>query len=302
MNASIQRLAALGGLIGGGLWACYGGSAADIEGGPGGSQGPGTSQTAEPNDPAPGDQGGGGGGGAGDGLPCDVDRVLAKSCRSCHGVQAGLSPLSTYADLTGPAKVDPQKKVAEVVIARMKNASSPMPPTGLLPASDVAPFEAWLAAGLPKGSCGADASVTDATDPYDTPVQCTSKRTWSGGESSTMAPGEACISCHKQRGGPSFYVAGTVYPTAHEPNDCNGVNGGVQVVITDANNKVTTLTVNSAGNFYASTRTAMAFPVHAKVTSSSGTRVMSGAITTGDCNSCHTVTGANNAPGRIMAP
>jgi predicted CXXCH cytochrome family protein len=29
---------------------------------------------------------------------------------------------------------------------------------------------------------------------------------------------------------------------------------------------------------------------------------MSGAVTAGDCNSCHTEQGANGAPGRIMAP
>jgi uncharacterized membrane protein len=37
-----------------------------------------------------------------------------------------------------------------------------------------------------------------------------------------MHPGGACITCHTIKGGPAFKVAGTVFPTLHEPNDCNG--------------------------------------------------------------------------------
>jgi hypothetical protein len=115
-----------------------------------------------------------------------------------------------------------------------------------------------------------------------------------------MAPGEACQACHQKQGGPSYAIAGTVYPTAHEPKDCDGISGGVSVVITDANKNVVTLTANSVGNF--SSSTAVAAPFNVKVTSSNGTRAMSGSLTSGDCNSCHTTTGANGAPGRIMAP
>jgi hypothetical protein len=98
-------------------------------------------------------------------------------------------------------------------------------------------------------------------------------------------------------------LAGTVYPSAHEPIDCNGSNGlnnAVQVVITDASGQVTTLIVNGVGNFH--TATNIALPFHAKVVSGGRERAMSAAQMIGDCNSCHTETGANGAPGRIMVP
>ena len=40
----------------------------------------------------------------------------------------------------------------------------------------------------------------------------------------------------------------------------------------------------------------------AVVTDGVKTRQMQGTVTSGDCNSCHTVNGTNGAPGRIMAP
>jgi hypothetical protein len=102
-------------------------------------------------------------------------------------------------------------------------------------------------------------------------------------------------------------IAGTVYPTAHEPDDCDGVSGGdVQVVITDATGKTLKLSVNAAGNFYSSATIAM--PFNAKVVSGTKERAMQSARSTGDCNSCHTAAGTNStpgeaaAPGRIMAP
>jgi len=129
---------------------------------------------------------------------------------------------------------------------------------------------------------------------------CTSGKFWTSGNGGSMRPGEACQACHQKNGGPDYTVAGTVYPTAHEPKDCYGDPGPLSIVVTDANKKVTTLTVNGAGNF--STITTVAAPFNVKVTSSNGTRAMSGSLTSGDCNSCHTQTGANGAPGRVLAP
>jgi hypothetical protein len=135
------------------------------------------------------------------------------------------------------------------------------------------------------------------------PTVCTSGQTWTRGNrgSSAMHPGMACINCHQSSDGPSLAIAGTVYPTVHEPDDCDGVTGGaVHVVITDATGQTFQLNVNSAGNFYSSAPIAM--PFHAKVVSASGERAMTAAQTTGDCNSCHTVNGANSAPGRNTVP
>src|SRR5678816_1857969 len=135
-------------------------------------------------------------------------------------------------------------------------------------------------------------------DRYNTPTVCTSGKYWTSGNGGSMAPGEACQACHQKQGGPSYFIAGTVYPTAHEPKDCDGI-GSISVVVTDANKVVTTLNANSVGNFSSGTKVAAPFTV--KVTSTKGTRAMSGSLTSGDCNSCHTTAGANGAPGRIMA-
>jgi hypothetical protein len=118
-----------------------------------------------------------------------------------------------------------------------------------------------------------------------------------------MNPGRACISCHAGNGeAPQFTIAGTVYPTGHEPDLCNGANGtnGARVVIVDASNRTVTLTPNAVGNFYSTT--AITAPYTAKVTYQGRERIMPAAQTSGDCNACHTQNGANGAPGRITLP
>jgi len=90
-----------------------------------------------------------------------------------------------------------------------------------------------------------------------------------------------------------------VYPTAHEPLNCNG-KSGVQVVITPASGTALTLTTNAAGNFYSTAK--VTTPYTAKVVMNGAERAMTAAQTSGDCNSCHTQNGAQMAPGRIMTP
>jgi mono/diheme cytochrome c family protein len=72
------------------------------------------------------------------------------------------------------------------------------------------------------------------------------------------------------------------------------------VVITAADGKIVTLTPNAAGNFYY--QGAVATPFRARVTYMGRERAMGQAQTNGDCNSCHTQNGANQAPGRILLP
>ena len=158
------------------------------------------------------------------------------------------------------------------------------------------------------GGGPSDAALADDTN-YNTPTVCTSGQSWTGGstKSVNMEPGLACRTCHVtfgQAGTKDFDISGTVYPTAHEPDLCNGV-GGMTVVITDANKTDHVLQVNSVGNFY--NDDGLGFlkiptPYTAKVVSGSKVREMITAQTSGDCNSCHTEQGTQAAPGRIMAP
>lgn len=236
-------------------------------------------------------------------LPCDVAALLAESCASCHGeplAGGAKNRLLDAADLAAPSKIDPSRTAADDAVARMKDAARPMPPTGLLGADRVAILEQWIAAGMPNGSCDAGGG-----SPVSSPTVCTSNRRWTRGDhgSSSMHPGVACIDCHRstdEDDAPLYRIAGTVYPTAHEPDDCYGATGSITVEITDANGKAYSLPVNGAGNFFSTAR--IATPYTAKVVSGGRTRAMVAPQTNGDCNVCHTEQGAEKAPGRIMTP
>jgi hypothetical protein len=117
-----------------------------------------------------------------------------------------------------------------------------------------------------------------------------------------MSPGDTCVSCHAaDPQAPRFTIGGTVYPSAHEPNLCDGVNvPGATVIITDAKKNVLMLPVNSVGNF--SSSAPVATPFTASVSYAGNTLSMLTPQTSGDCNSCHSAAGASGAPGRIMLP
>jgi hypothetical protein len=323
-----MRHALMGSLVvmmaGGGLAAACGDASGTDSLGPGtgyGQDGGGgaTDEAGNPKNPSDSDagvdngintSGKGAGTGAATGLPCDVQQLLENRCIGCH-LGPSPKPLLTYADLTA-ASSTAGKSMAQQSLARMQNAASPMPPAPAVAptAAEIKTFSDWVAAGTMMGmTCTAvgDGGVeggTTATN-YNTPTICTSNKTWNGGNngSSSMQPGAPCITCHTMKGGPNYTVAGTVYPTAHEPNECNGSNGPagpLTVVVTDANNVVTNITVNAVGNF--SSRAAIKAPFKVAVTNGVKTRSMAGSLTAGDCNSCHTLAGANGAPGRVMAP
>lgn len=246
-------------------------------------------------------------------LPCDVAAIIRGTCASCHGpvlAHDAKIHLTSRADLTRTSASDPSKTVAALCVARMQQADKPMPPNASALDSAVQVFSDWIAAGMPEGTC------SPAGVDYDTDTVCTSNQKWTLRDrgSKEMRPGVACISCHEQSGGRDaeiYSVAGTLYPSAHEPDDCYGADGTSttaakpQVIITDAAGKSFTLAVNAAGNFY--TAAAMTFPVHAKVKKGDVVYEMGGAIKDGDCNACHTQDGraneGNDYPrGRIVVP
>src|SRR5438445_547285 len=77
------------------------------------------------------------------------------------------------------------------------------------------------------GSDAGDGGRTRDAGPVT--VTCSSTTYWdtTAAASELMHPGKTCIGCHAATGGPSYTIAGTVYPTMHEPDDCNGVDGTV---------------------------------------------------------------------------
>ncbi len=238
-------------------------------------------------------------------LPCDVAQALSV-CQACHGPTLAASApftLVSYGDLTQVSPQYPDQTVAQRVVARMGDPTWPMPPNPLDPSpqSDIDTIQAWIDAGYPGGTCD---PPPGGTNPFDTPSTCTKGMSTITFGSQLMYPGEPCVSCHKQYGGPFLSIAGTVYPTAHEPNDCNGSNiPSASIIITDANGKVITLHPNGAGSFYS--QTSFAPPYTVQLTYQGRERDMTGLITQptdGDCNNCHTADGTNGAPGRIMLP
>jgi hypothetical protein len=281
-------------------------------GGNGGSASGGASGSGSGGTAAGGSSGASDAGVAGGVLPCDVQTLLVTSCDSCHGsTPAGGAPRSlvTYANLTMADPANPSMTEAQTALARMQSTASPMPPSPASPATStqITALQNWINAGYPSGpACTGDAG-TIGPDPLNASPTCTSNTTWTRGNSgsSSMNPGQACITCHSSSGGeaPRYVIAGTLYPTGHEPNNCNGTNGntGAHVVVTGSNGTSVTLTPNSAGNFYSST--SLSGPYKAKVVDSAGKeRAMVSTAPNGDCNSCHTQTGANSAPGRITLP
>lgn len=162
------------------------------------------------------------------------------------------------------------------------------------------------------GSSGAGSSGGDAStepDPFAGPSTCTSGKTFAGREGENMRPGEACNTCHKaQRVNRIFAFAGTVYPSGHEPNDCVGtVEGPLQVVVTDSAKAEVKIPVSAGnnGNFsLLTTKLVAPFTVRVENTATGKSRAMSRTLAAGegDCNSCHTDSGTNSAPGRIVAP
>ena len=243
------------------------------------------------------------------GLPCDVKAILADHCQTCHGATlAGGAPihLVTYGDLVATNRDGVTE--AQRALDRMRNtaAQMPPPPATTVSGAEITAFQSWVMAGTPSGDC-----TGGGKGPFDGPVVCTSGTHWTGGseESPLMHPGRACIACHASPGGgsiapregtpPLFRVAGTVYPTGHEPDECFGATTAT-VEVTDATGAVTRLSVNAAGNFFS--LAALPAPIHVAVTAGGKRRAMSASPPTGDCHSCHTQDGANLAPGRIALP
>jgi hypothetical protein len=149
-----------------------------------------------------------------------------------------------------------------------------------------------------EASSGSEAGTADAAGSD----HCSSGRHWDGGlrGSVLMTPGQACLSCHAASA-PLFSFAGTIFPSAHEPDDCFGaVGNGVAILIKGANGQRLTITPNAAGNFIAAA--SVPAPYTVEVSYQGRTRAKTQPQMSGDCNSCHSQQGANGAAGRITLP
>lgn len=321
-------------LAGSAAWAACTGVTDDADGGAkggaaGGQAGPSGGAAAAAGQSSGSDSGSGaagaGEGGLGEGLPCEVQAFLQASCTSCHTTPlAGNAPmpLTSYAELVAASPSG--ASFADRALARVKAGT--MPPGTALPAAQYEAFEAWVNAGAPAGACeggggddplnaapictsGVSVPRCDGEDEADARFLSPLPKEAGCELGENMNPGRACVSCHEQtiEDAPPLWFGGTVYPTGHEPELCQGGPPGSEaatVVITDANDAEFRRSVNASGNFLLrrSEVASFAFPLRAKVVYQGRERAMATPQMIGDCNACHTQQGDNGAPGRITLP
>jgi mono/diheme cytochrome c family protein len=248
------------------------------------------------------------------GLPCDVSQILLTGCSQCHGsfLVGAKTHLLTYEQLSAPSDDDPTETLAELSLKRMRGTDKPMPPDVPLDPADIATFEKWVKAGLPRGSCGdeapppddadgGDAAPPDAGAPDATSV-CTSGKVYDKTTNDDlMDPGTTCVACHESKHATALFAAGTIYPTLHEPDQCIGTSSSdLTVVLIGADGLSHTVAVNDNGNFVR--YTPIPTPYRAMVFRGNDVRVMQTPVTDGDCNGCHGEWANGDSPGRVMAP
>lgn len=160
---------------------------------------------------------------------------------------------------------------------------------------------------LGGASEGGDANAAPIYGPFEGPARCTSGmvRDPNASEGPEMNPGFPCITCHlaaSEGDAPVFAFAGTLYPSVHEPNSCQGAAAnGAEVVISDAMGLELRAEANTSGNFLLEDAL-LTPPFSAKVLFDGRERATTTAHDSGDCNVCHTQQGDQGAPGRIVLP
>lgn len=281
------------------------------------------SSTSPPSTSMPSGSSGGGQVASGDsgaaaptGVPCGVATMLAANCTGCHSdppITGALAGLVTYADLMATSHEVPTENEAQLSLSRMTNSSSPMPPGGVLSASDVATLQNWINAGYPMGSCGSagpsgsspDGGADGAGAPVSPPSTTASgvfanAAAFSAG-SSVSGHHNAGLNCMSSCHNHGFTFAGTLV-------DSTGAGvGGAEVRLVDATGQATsvyTATGSSQGNFYSTH--AFVGPAHVGARNAVSTQNMLTAIQTtaqapastgGACNACHcTGAGCTIAP------
>ncbi len=230
-------------------------------------------------------------------VPCDVAALLTAQCTSCHSdppINSSLSGLVTFADLVARSKEDPTKNEAQLSVARMQNATSPMPPASLMmrsTAADIAVLQGWIDAGYPSGKCALDAGAGDAALAIGGANVFAGQAAFALGTESNghHNPGQNCLSHHHNG---EFSICGTVF-------DAQG-NGlaGAEVRVVDTSGMAHVMYSGSNGNFYLKGGTTLALGGHAGARNASATALMISAPSAA-CNSCHATGGVTT---RIHLP
>ena len=87
-------------------------------------------------------------------VPADVAAVVAERCIECHAdppLSGAPMPLATLDQFHAAAVTQPASEVFQLVGARLHDPVRPMPPTGMLPADELAILDRWIDEGAPSG-------------------------------------------------------------------------------------------------------------------------------------------------------
>jgi hypothetical protein len=232
--------------------------------------------------------------------------VLATNCTGCHSdppATGALAGLVTYSDLKATSHEDPTKNEAQLSVSRMQNASSPMPPGGLLPATDATTLQNWINAGYPMGSCATGSSSGGSSsgssgDGGSTPPPMsvfTGQPPFASQTGpSTHNAGQNCLNCHGSGGGnvPQFSFGGTLYDGKGNPVV------GAEVRMVDAKGTGTNVYTGPQGTFFSE---GGGFAAPARVGARNATSTADMLVTLqasgGGCSSCHcSGTGCSTTP------
>ena len=162
--------------------------------------------------------------------------------------------------------------------------------------------ESAMVSEVADGDCNSchdvDLRVVTPRTLFEDSGDCLSGYKWIGGErpSAKMKPGGTCISCHEDQGAPEYSIAGTIFDSTSQANDCYGLSG-VTIKVVDDNGLSYETTANEAGNFYLLQADApVVFPATVSLTDGIDEVFMVTDLVVGDCNGCH------NANSRIVGP
>ncbi len=113
------------------------------------------------------------------GFPCPVAQIVSTKCLQCHGDPlANNAPMSLtqLSDFSATSMVDSTKTVAQRAVARLETMGSPMPPTNApaLTDDERATFEAWVADGIPSGTCDVQLDAGEVLDAGPVEQTCAS--------------------------------------------------------------------------------------------------------------------------------
>lgn len=91
------------------------------------------------------------------GIPCAVSEILATHCNSCHGDELAFgapSKFTQYDDFLSAPRLHAAPRIADAVLARVRDDQNPMPPAGnsRLSEAQIAVLEGWVQGGLTRSA------------------------------------------------------------------------------------------------------------------------------------------------------